>query len=158
MMAGESLAEHSVEIWIVLVGVIAIFVSLLVYIYKGLVKRIDRIPENLVTRDDLERHCREARPACPVNNQLDQVAKDTKAIREDMKKIMDKQEKLREETLPREYLTIVNYEKEQTKLAEALRESINSIKVLISGMGTISDIKIIFNEKIDEIRQACNKQ
>ena len=157
MTAGESLAEHSTEIWVVLGAVVAMFVSLLVYIYKGLVKRIDKIPENLVTQEKLDEYCKAKQTTCPTGNQMEQIAIDTGIIRKDLQRIIDKQEKLREETLPKEYLKILTYDKEHTRLEAALKESIGEIKLLVGGMGTISDIKIIFNEKIDEIRQAYNK-
>jgi hypothetical protein len=158
MTAGESLAEHSAEMWVVLVSVITIFVSLLIYIYKGLVKRIDKIPENLVTREILDEYCKTKQTTCPTGNQMEQIAIDTGIIRKDLQRIMDKQEKLREETLPNDYLKIITYDKAHTKLEAALKESISEIKLLVGGMGTVSDIKIIFNEKIDEIRQAYNKK
>jgi len=150
MIAGESLAEHSTELWIILGGVVTITVALIGLVYRGLIKRMEKmeskIPDlsNIVTMSNLTSHCSTMQLRCPQNATINQIAEDTQEIRADMKVIMEKQSILREKTLPDKYLTIDSYERTILRIELSIRDMAKEIKDTISEK--VKDLKSLVEE------------
>lgn len=156
MNIGQSLAEHIEEVWYILVVTIGALISLIWYGFRSAMKRLGRmedtisgltaiidkeqlerieevipvIPE-LLTKDLLLQHCKGMQLTCPQNTKIDQIAMDTKIIRSTIDKVSEKQDILRQVTLPKEYLTITTYEKAHLHLENAMDKNMKDIKDLI---------------------------
>jgi hypothetical protein len=150
MTAGESLAEHSTELWIILGAVLSITLGLIGLVYRGLVKRMEKmeskIPDlsSIVTLGNLTSHCSTMQLRCPQNATINQIAEDTKEIRADMKEVMEKQSILREKTLPDKYLTIDSYERTILRIELSIRDMAKEIKDTISEK--VKDLKALVEE------------
>jgi hypothetical protein len=122
--------------------------SLIGLVYRGLTKRIEqiesKIPDDIMTASALRDHCKDEQAQCPFNARIAQIALDTAYLRNNVDKIIDKQELLREVTLPEKYLKIVEYEKNHLRIELMLKEN-------------VAEIKKILADKVDAINLVVDK-
>jgi len=131
--AGESLAEHTAELWQILAGIIVILLGILAFTYKGLVSRVKSIESKLTTIVS-EDKCKALQGYCPHGNKLSSISSDTSSIKESIKEIVNTQNILRQDTLPKEYLSITNYDKAHLQLERSMEKNMSEIKDLIKSL------------------------
>jgi hypothetical protein len=130
---GESLTEHTAELWQIMGGVIIILLGILAFTYKGLVGRVKSI-ENKLTTIVSEDKCKALQGFCPHGSKLNLIAADTASIKESIKEIVNVQNILRQETLPKEYLTITNYDKAHLQLERSMEKNMSEIKEMFKDL------------------------
>ena len=149
---GTSFVEHADILMWLLSGSVALIISLIALVYRGLIIRIklveEKIPSDIVTMTELSKHCKEEQEQCPFNGKLEQIASDTKYLRESIEKIISKQEVLREQTLPEKYLKIVEYEKNHLRIELLLKENIATIKDVLDDR--IDSIKLVIDKIVED--------
>ena len=130
---GESLGDHTAELWQVMAGIIGILLTVLGFTFKGIVNRIKSIESKLTTIVS-EDKCKALQGYCPHGNKLNSISSDTAAIKESIKEIVNVQNILRQDTLPKEYLSITNYDKAHLQLEKSLDKSMNEIRDMIKDL------------------------
>jgi vacuolar-type H+-ATPase subunit I/STV1 len=140
---GESLGDHTAELWQVMAGIIGILLTVLGFTFKGIVNRIKSIESKLTTIVS-EDKCKALQGYCPHGNKLNSIASDTSSIKESIKEIVNTQNILRQDTLPKEYLSITNYDKAHLQLERSMEKNMSEIKDLIKSL------KIELVERLNE--------